>query len=99
MLNVLPSISKKGILEYSTREEYTKSNEIVHPIDREVLSFFNIPNYIELKSFGFATGGSGLGCSASFILSLISSLSKAFKFELSKMSNIKLYLDLLIYKY
>ena len=84
VLNVLPSISKKGILEYSTREEYTNSNEIVHPIVREVLSFFNIPNYIELKTFGFATGGSGLGGSASFILSLISSLSKAFKFELSK---------------
>ncbi|MBO8221397.1 hypothetical protein [Prochlorococcus marinus] len=84
VLNVLPSISKKGILEYSNREEYTNSNEIVHPIVREVLSYFDIPNYIELKTFGFATGGSGLGGSASFILALISSLSKAFKFELSK---------------
>ena len=45
VLNVLPSISKKGILEYSTREEYTNSNEIVHPIVREVLSFFNIQIY------------------------------------------------------
>ena len=84
VLNVLPSISKKGILEYSNREEYTNSNDIVHPIVREVLSNFDIPNYIELKTFGFATGGSGLGGSASFILSLISSLSKAFTFELSK---------------
>ena len=84
VLNVLPSISKKGILEYSNREEYTNSNDIVHPIVREVLSHFDIPNYIELKTFGFATGGSGLGGSASFILSLISSLSKAFTFELSK---------------
>ena len=84
VLNVLPSISKKGILEYSNREEYTNSNEIVHPIVREVLSYFDIPNYIELKTFGFASGGSGLGGSASFILALISSLSKAFKFELSK---------------
>ena len=84
VLNVLPSISKKGILEYSNREEYTSSNEIVHPIVREVLSYYDIPNFIELKTFGFATGGSGLGGSASFILALISSLSKAFKFELSK---------------
>ena len=83
VINVLPFFSKKGILEYSTREEYRNPNEIVHPIVREVLSYFNIPNYIELKTFGFATGGSGLGGSASFILSLISSLCKAFKFKLS----------------
>ena len=84
VLNILPSISKKGIIEYSTREEYRNPDEIVHPIVREVLSYFNIPNYIELKTFGFASGGSGLGGSASFILSLISALSKAFNFELSK---------------
>ena len=84
VLNILPSISKKGIIEYSTREEYRNPDEIVHPIVREVFSYFNIPNYIELKTFGFASGGSGLGGSASFILSLISALSKAFNFQLSK---------------
>ena len=77
-------ISKKGIIEYSTREEYKNPDEIVHPIVREVLSYFNIPNFIELKTFGFASGGSGLGGSASFLLSLISALSKAFNFELAK---------------
>ena len=50
VINVLPSIARKGILEYSTREEYKNSNEIVHPIVREVLSYFNIPNYLELKT-------------------------------------------------
>ncbi len=84
IINVLPSISKKGILEYSTREEYRDPSEIVHPIVREVLSYFCIPNYIELKTIGFATGGSGLGGSASFLLSLVSSLSRAFNFDLSK---------------
>ena len=84
VLKILPSISKKGIIEYSTREEYKNPDEIVHPIVREVLSYFNIPNYIELKTFGFASGGSGLGGSASFLLSLISALSKAFNFELAK---------------
>ncbi len=84
VLNVLPSISKKGILEYSTREEYKNADEIVHPIVREVFSYFEIPNYIELKTFGFASGGSGLGGSASFLLSLLSSLSRAFDFRLSK---------------
>ena len=48
VLNILPPDSKKGILEYSTREEYKNINEIVHPIVREVLSYFNIKNYIEL---------------------------------------------------
>lgn len=84
ILNVLPSSSKKGILEYSTREEYINAEDIVHPIVREVLEYLKIPNFIELKTFGFASGGSGLGGSASFLLSLISSLSKAFEFKLSK---------------
>ena len=84
VLNILPPIAKKGILEYSTREEYKNPEEIVHPIVREVLSYFKISNFIELKTFGFASGGSGLGGSASFLLSLISALSSAFNLKLSK---------------
>ena len=84
VLNVLPSTSKKGILEYSTKEEYVNPEEIVHPIVREVLRYFKTPNFIELKTFGFASGGSGLGGSASFLLSLISSLSNAFELKLTK---------------
>lgn len=84
VLNVLPSFANKGILEYSNREEYRNINEIVHPIVREVLTYLNIPNFIELKTFGFASGGSGLGGSASFLISLILSLSNAFKLNLSK---------------
>ena len=84
VLNILPTIAKKGILEYSTREEYKNPEEIVHPLVRTVLLDFKIPNFIELKTFGFASGGSGLGGSASFILSLISSLSNAFDLKLTK---------------
>ena len=84
VLNILPPFAGKGILEYSTREEYQNINEIVHPIVREVLFHFNISNYIELKTFGFASGGSGLGGSSAFLLSLVSSLSNAFKLNLSK---------------
>ena len=83
VLNLLPPYSKKGILEYSTREEYTNVNEIVHPIVREVFSYFELSNYVELKTFGFASGGSGLGGSASFLMSLISCLSKAFSLNLT----------------
>jgi D-glycero-alpha-D-manno-heptose-7-phosphate kinase len=84
VLNILPSFAKKGILEYSTREEYRNINEIVHPMVREVLISLDIPNFIELKTFGFASGGSGLGGSASFLISLILSISKAFKLNMSK---------------
>ncbi len=83
VLNVLPKNSSKGILEYSNREEYSEIEEIVHPIVREVLSDLDIRRYIELKTFGFASGGAGLGGSGSFMISLISSLSKAFKLNIS----------------
>mgnify|MGYP001336214313 CR=1 FL=1 len=83
VLNVLPANSKKGILDYSTREIYSGINEIVHPIVREVLNELKISRYIELKTFGFASGGSGLGGSASFLLSLLSSVSKAFSLKIS----------------
>ena len=83
VLNLLPISSNKGILEYSTREEYSDINEIGHPIVREVLLELNISRYIELKTFGFASGGMGLGGSGSFMISLISSLSKAFNLNLS----------------
>ncbi len=84
VLNILPACSNRGILEYSTREEYKNIYEIVHPIVREVLLHFEISKFVELKTFGFASGGSGLGGSASFLLSLISSLSKAFKIKMTK---------------
>lgn len=83
VINVLPSEASKGILEYSTREDYCSINEIVHPIVREVLADLKIPKFIELKTFGFASGGSGLGGSASFMISLIASLSRAFDINIS----------------
>ena len=36
-----------------------------------------------MKTFGFASGGSGLGGSASFVLSLISALTNAFQIKLT----------------
>ena len=83
VLNVLPKNAKRGILDYSTREIYSSINDIVHPIVREVLKELRILRYIELKTFGFASGGSGLGGSSSFILSLISSLTNAFEIKLT----------------
>lgn len=83
VLNVLPSEATKGILEYSTREDYSSIEEIVHPIIREVIDDLKISKFIELKTFGFASGGSGLGGSASFMISLIAALSKAFSITIT----------------
>ena len=83
VLNILPSSASKGILEYSTREEYFSISDIVHPIVREVLKHLKISTFIELKTFGFASGGAGLGGSSSFLLSLLCSLSKGFNLGLS----------------
>ncbi len=83
VINLLPENAKKGILEYSTRETYSNVNDIVHPIIREVLIDLNLPSFIELKTFGFASGGAGLGGSASFIISLVSSLCSAFELNLN----------------
>ena len=83
VLNILPPTASKGILEYSTREEYFSISDIVHPIVREVLKDLEISRFIELKTFGFASGGAGLGGSSSFLLSLLCSLSKGFNLGLS----------------
>ena len=83
VLNILPNNAKRGLLDYSTREIYSSINDIVHPIVREVLKDFDISRYIELKTFGFASGGAGLGGSSSFLLSLISSIANGFDIQMT----------------
>lgn len=83
VINILPANAKKGILEYSTREIYSSINDIVHPIVREALIEINKSRFIELKTFGFASGGSGLGGSSSFVISLLSSLYAAFEIKIN----------------
>ena len=70
VVNVLDENSKAGILNYSVRENYTTIDTIVHPLIKEALKMSKIRNYIELSTYGFATGGSGLGGSSCFLLSL-----------------------------
>ena len=74
--------STSGQLNYSVRENYRKINEIVHPLIREALKISNIKNHIELSTYGFATGGSGLGGSSSFLLSLLAALKNDKKYNL-----------------
>jgi len=66
---------KKGILNYSSREEYSDLNLISHPIIKQTLKRFSITDPIELASFGSDFSGAGLGSSSSFTVALIKALS------------------------
>lgn len=74
VVNILDKKSTNGILNYSVRENYREIDEIVNPLIKEALKISNVKNYIELSTFGFATGGSGLGGSSCFLLSLLAAL-------------------------
>ena len=82
--------SDHGILNYSTREKYQKIDHIAHPLIRESLKFLNIKRFIEFSSYGFATGGGGLGGSSSFLLSFISSINNSFELKMTKNEIIKI---------
>ncbi len=78
------NINQKGILNYSSREEYTSIENITHPIIRECLNFFSIKNPIEMSSFGENINGSGLGSSSSFTVALINALAELNNRKLSQ---------------
>ena len=89
VINLLPDSYNHGILDYSVREVYSSLNDIAHPIIRETLKSFNIEKFVEIKSFGFAGGGAGLGGSASFLLSLMAAINLAFKIDLNLLQMIE----------
>ena len=75
VVNQLPKSSKRGVLNYSSREEYTNTNEIAHPLINAALKEMQIKEFLEISSFGFASRGSGLGGSSSFLIALLKGLS------------------------
>ena len=75
VVNQLPKGSKRGVLNYSSREEYTSTNEIAHPLINAALKEMQIKEFLEISSFGFASRGSGLGGSSSFLIALLKGLS------------------------
>jgi len=83
VINKLPSRAKRGILNYSSREEYSNINEIAHPLIRSAIEELNISELLEISSFGFASRGSGLGGSSSFLLALLKGLCKVKNVNLS----------------
>ncbi len=82
ILNLLPKETKFGILKYSSTEKYSDVNDIVHPLIREALKYQNIDFPLEILTLGFASGGSGIGGSSSFLLSLLISLYKLLEKEI-----------------
>ena len=76
----------RGVLNYSSREEYTNVQSISHPIIRACLEKYSVNNPIELASFGDALLGGGLGSSSSFIVALIKATNQLLG---NPISNIK----------
>lgn len=68
--------SQKGILNYSSREEYSNINNITHPIIRSSFQRFSINYPLELVSIGDNLSGGGLGSSSSFTVALVNALSE-----------------------
>jgi len=83
VINELPSSSKRGILNYSSREEYTDNNDIAHPLIKAAFEEIPINNLLEISSFGFASRGSGLGGSSSFLNAILKGLCFLNKKDLS----------------
>lgn len=81
VLNQLPRNSKFGTLNYSSREIYKNNDEIVHPLIREAFNLVNLKAPVELSTYGSASGGQGMGGSSSFLISLLSALSKFLEFD------------------
>lgn len=57
-------------IKYSQYEHVSKVNQIKHPIIKEVLKFYKLNN-VDISSFSDIPGGTGLGSSSAFTLSLI----------------------------
>ncbi len=92
VINQLPESVKRGILNYSSREEYSNIDEIAHPLIRSAFEELDINNFLVISSFGFASKGSGLGGSSSFLLALLKGLTLIKKkgqnnFELSNLAS------------
>ena len=90
VVNKLSNHSKKRIIKYSSIEKYLDVEDITHPLIREALKILNINEPLEISTFGFASGGSGIGGSSSFLLSLLSALSKSYGYHFSNYDLAKL---------
>ena len=77
------SNNTRGLLNYSSREEYLKVESISHPIIRACLTKFSISKPIEMASFGDALMGGGLASSSSFTVAIIKAIYNLLEKNLS----------------
>jgi len=84
VLHALPTSAMGGVLNYSSREFYHSIDTIVHPLIRSAFESVSLDSFVELSSYGFASGGSGLGGSSSFLLSLLAAL---YEYKSMKVQN------------
>ena len=73
----------RGVINYSSREEYKNVESISHPIIRTVFQKYCINKPVELASFGDAMMGGGLGSSSSFNIALIRAINELIKTPIS----------------
>lgn len=73
----------RGVINYSSREEYKNIESISHPIIRTVFQKYCVNNPVELASFGDAMMGGGLGSSSSFNIALIRATNELLKTPIS----------------
>ena len=66
--------SKQILLKYSRAELVNSTNEITHPIFREVLKFLGINGGLEITTNADVPTGTGLGSSSSFTVGLLNCL-------------------------
>ena len=94
ILNLLPKETKFGILKYSSTEKYSDVDDILHPLIREALKSQNINIPLEISTLGFASGGSGIGGSSSFLISLLIALFKLSNKKINKLELAKIASDI-----
>jgi D-glycero-alpha-D-manno-heptose-7-phosphate kinase len=80
---------KEIFLKYSQFEHVKHFRFIKHPIVRETLKYYNLNN-VDIASFSDIPGGSGLGSSSAFTVSLISCIQKLININLNKIKICKL---------
>ena len=81
---------QKGLLNYSSHEEYVDIESITHPIIRACLKRFSIFEPLELFSIGDNLSGGGLGSSSAFTVALIKAISnmRDINFTKAEIANI-----------
>ena len=75
---------KNFLLKYSEIEKKKKITSIKHNAIRETLSFFKIPDYLEISSISDVPAGTGLGSSGTFLVGLINVVNSFYNKNLSR---------------